>query len=119
MMSLLLRLLVNAVALLVVAHLVPGIRVASFGNALLVALVLGLVNAVLRPVLVLLSLPLEILTLGLFTFVINAALILLVAHLQIGLSVDSFQAAFLGAIVLAIISFLLYPMVLAHALGDY
>ena len=105
MVNLILRLLINAVALLAVAHIVRGVEVTSFGGAIVVALVLGIVNAVLRPLLILLSLPLEILTLGLFTFVINAALFLLVAHLNIGLSVTGFWAAFLGAIVLSIVSF--------------
>jgi putative membrane protein len=106
-MNLILRLLINAIALLAVAYVVPGVQVSSFGGALVVALVLGIVNAVLRPLLIVLSLPLEILTLGLFTFVINAALFLLVAHFNIGLSVTGFGAAFIGAIVLSIVSFAL------------
>lgn len=106
-MNLILRLLINAIALLAVAHIVPGVRVSSFGQAIIVALVLGVVNAILRPLLILLSLPLEILTLGLFTFVINAALFLLVAHFGIGLSVTGFGAAFIGAIALSIVSFAL------------
>ena len=106
-MSLILRLLINAIALLAVASVVPGVHIMSFGSAIIVAIVLGIVNAVLRPVLILLSLPLEIVSLGLFTFVINAALFLLVGHLNIGLSVDGFGAAFIGAIALSIVSFAL------------
>ena len=106
-MSLILRLLINALALLVVAYVVPGVHVSSFGSAVIVAFVLGIVNAVLRPILIILSLPLELLSLGLFTFVINAALFLLVAHLHIGLEVTGFMAAFIGAIALSIISFAL------------
>ncbi len=106
-MGLLLRLVINALALLLVAYLIPGVHVAGIGAALLAALILGIVNAILKPILVLLSLPLEILTLGLFTLVINAALFYLVAKLGIGLRVDGFGAAFLGALVLSIVSFVL------------
>ncbi len=105
------RLLVNAVALLLVAYFVPGVHVNGFLAALLVALILGIVNTVLRPILILLSLPLEILTLGLFTLVINAALFYFVAKLHIGLSVDGFQAAFLGSLLLSIVSFVLSAFV--------
>jgi len=104
---LLLRIVVNAVALIVVALLVPGVHVGSFFGAVVSALVLGVVNAVIKPVLVLLALPLEILTIGLFTFVINAALFYFVGRLGIGLTVDGFGAAFIGAIVLSIVSWVL------------
>jgi putative membrane protein len=106
-MTLVLRLLINAVALLAVAYIVPGVHVASFTSAIVVAIGLGIVNAILRPILVLMSLPLEILTLGLFTFVINGALFLLVANFHIGLSVEGWGAAIMGAIVLSIVSFAL------------
>jgi putative membrane protein len=112
-MSLLIRLIVNAVALLAVEYLIPGVHVSSIGGALLAALVLGIANAILKPILVILSLPLEILTLGLFTLVINAALFYLVAKLGIGLTVDNFGAAFLGALVLSIVSFILSSFVRA------
>lgn len=106
-MNLLVRLVVNAAALLLVAYLIPGVTVSGFTGALVAALVLGIVNAVIRPILVILSLPLELLTLGLFTLVINAGLFWLVGHLGIGLAVDGFGAAFLGALVLSVVSFLL------------
>lgn len=112
-MSLLIRLVVNALALLLVEYLIPGVHVSGIGAALIAALILGIVNAVLKPILVILSLPLEILTLGLFTLVINAALFYLVAKLGIGLSVDNFGAAFLGALVLSIVSFILSSVVTA------
>ena len=79
----------------------------SIGGAIVAAIVLGIVNAVLRPILILLSLPIEILTLGLFTFIINAALFYLVASLHIGLVVHGFLAALIGSIVLSIVSWLL------------
>lgn len=106
-MGFLIRLVVNAIALIAVAYLVPGVHVSGFGGALIAALILGIVNAILRPVLVILSLPLEILTLGLFTLVINALLFWLVGKFGVGLTVDGFGPAFVGAIVLAIVSWLL------------
>jgi len=104
--------LLNAVSLLTVAYLMPSIRVESFAAALVAALVLGLVNTIVRPVLILLTLPATILTLGLFIFVINAALFLLVAHFVEGFAVDGFGSAFFGAIVYSVISWLLSHLVL-------
>jgi putative membrane protein len=106
-MGLLIRIVVNAVALIAVAYVVPGIHVSGFFGALIAALILGIVNAVLRPILVILSLPLELVTLGLFTLVINALLFWLVGALHVGLSVDGFWPAFWGAIVMAIVSWVL------------
>ncbi len=114
-MSLIVRLIVNAIALILVAYIIPGVHVSGIGGAVVAAIILGIVNAVLKPILVILSLPLEILTLGLFTFVINAVLFYLVAKLGIGLSVDGFGAAFLGALVLSIVSFILSSFVAATA----
>lgn len=107
MMSMILRLLVNAAALLIVAKIVPGIEIASVPAAIVVALVLGIVNAILRPILIIISLPLELVTLGLFTFVINGALFLLVARLHLGLEVVGWGSAIIGAIALSIVSFVL------------
>lgn len=109
----LLRLIVNAVALVVVAYLLPGVHVASVTAALVSALILGVVNALLRPILVILTLPVVLLTLGLFTLVINAFTFYLVAHLKLGLTVDGFGSAFLGALVLTIVSYLLSSLVRA------
>jgi putative membrane protein len=111
MVGFLIRLLVNAIALLIVAYLLPGVHVSSVTGAIIAALVLGIVNAILRPILVILTLPVVILTLGLFTLVINAITFYLVAHLGIGLSVDGFWSAFLGALVLTIVSYLLSTLV--------
>ena len=83
-MNLLIRLAINALALFVVAYLIPGVSVTGIAGAIVAALVLGVVNAIIRPILILISLPLEILTLGLFTFVINAFLFWIVGHLGIG-----------------------------------
>ncbi|HVA36119.1 MAG TPA: phage holin family protein [Candidatus Dormibacteraeota bacterium] len=106
-MNFLLRLVLNAVALYVVARVVPGIRLEGAVPALIAALLLGIVNAILRPILIVLSCPLEVLTLGLFTLVINGLLFLFVAHLVPGFVVAGFWPAFWGAIVMAIVSFLL------------
>src|SRR5512141_2495016 len=113
MLSLLARWLLNAVALMLVAYLYPGVSVESFGAALLAALVLGLVNAVVRPILVLLTLPVTLLTLGLFIFVINALLFWFVAEVVQGFHVAGFVAALIGSVLYSVItlitSWLLFP----------
>jgi putative membrane protein len=111
MISFLIRLVVNAAALMILAYFLRGVSVTGFGGALVAALVLGVVNAILRPVLFILTLPLQIVTLGLFTFVINGLLFWWVGHLGIGLAVSGFWTAFWGAIVLGIISFVLSSLV--------
>lgn len=111
-MRFLLRLLINAAALWVATKIVPGVtHTGSGGSLILVALVFGVLNALLRPLLALLSCPLMILTLGLFTFVINAVILLLTSSLSgslgIGFHVEGFWAAFLGALVVTVVSLLL------------
>jgi putative membrane protein len=111
MLSLLARWVVNAAALLLVAYIYPGVHVESFIAAALAALGLGLVNAILRPLLI--PLPATILTLGLFIFVINALLFWLVAEVVHGFTVTGFGAALLGSILYSVItlltSWLLFP----------
>jgi putative membrane protein len=102
--NLLLVWLINALALLALPYLVPSVQVDSFATALVAALVLGLVNTLIRPVLVLLTLPVTVLTLGLFVFVINALLFWFVASFVKGFSVGGFWSAFFGAIVYALVS---------------
>ncbi len=99
--------IINGLALLALPYIVPSIRVASFGTALWLALVLGLINTVLRPVLILLTLPVTLLTLGLFIFVINALLFQLASHLVGGFSVGGFGPALLGSIAYSVISWAL------------
>lgn len=108
-MNLLIRLILNAAALYVIAasHVVPGLGVTGVTGAIVASLILGIVNAIIRPILILLSLPLEIITLGLFTFVINALLFWFVGSLNVGLIVHGFGAALLGSILLSIVSFIL------------
>ena len=111
-LRLLLVWLVNAVALIAVAYLMPSVSVSSFGAALVAALVLGLLNAVVRPVLVLLTLPVTILTLGLFIFVLNGLLFWAVGAWLEGFHVGGFWAGVLGAILFSIVSWLLSALVL-------
>ena len=98
-MKLIARWLLLAAALLLVAYLYPGVSVSSFGAALIAALVLGLLNTLLRPVLVLLTLPVTLLTLGLFLFVINAAMFYLAARVLDGFNVSGFGAALIGSLI--------------------
>jgi len=102
--SLLLRWLLNALALLAVAYLYPGVRVESFFSAAVAALALGLANALIRPILVVLTLPVTIITLGLFLFVINATLFWLVAQVIKGFYVQGFLAALVGSILYSLIT---------------
>lgn len=100
----LIRLAINTVALLILPYIISGIQVSGPGAALAAALVLGLVNAIIRPVLIILALPFQFFTLGLFTFVINALMLLLVSSIVRGFEVSGFWPAFWGSIILSIIS---------------
>ena len=104
--------LVNTLALAAVAYVMPSVAIQSPGAAIAAALVLGLVNAVLRPILVLLTLPVTVLTLGLFIFVLNGLLFWAVASLVPGFHVVGFWAGVLGAILFSIVSWLLSALVL-------
>jgi putative membrane protein len=114
---LLLAWLINALALLALPYLFGSIQVGSFWTALVAALILGLVNAVIRPVLVLLTLPVTVLTLGLFIFVINALLFWFVASFIEGFNVGGFWSAFFGALVYSIISWALSAVLLPDRKG--
>jgi putative membrane protein len=107
--------IVNTVALLAVAYLMPSVRVDSFATALIAAALLGLANTVVRPILVILTLPVTILTLGLFIFVINGLLFLGIAHLVQGFDVAGLWPAILASIVFSLISWLLSALVLRSA----
>lgn len=96
-----------AAALLFVAYVYPAVQVASFGAALVAALVLGLLNAVVRPVLVVLTLPVTLVTLGLFLFVINALLFYFAGYLLAGLTVPSFTAALIGSLIYSALGLLI------------
>jgi putative membrane protein len=104
MIKLLVRWVLLAAALLLVAHLYPGVTVKSFSAALGAALVLGLLNTLVRPLLVLLTLPVTILTLGLFLFVVNALMFWAAASLLDGLNVAGFTAALIGSLIYSVCS---------------
>lgn len=106
-LGILLTWLLSAVALVVSAKLVPGVHLTSFGTALVVALVLGLLNAVVRPMLVFFTLPLTVVTLGLFLLVINGAMVLLAARFIDGFAVDGWWPAILMALVVSAVSWVL------------
>ena len=110
-MRILLLWLLNAVALLAVAYLLPAIQVESFGWALAAALVLGLINSVVRPVLTILTLPITLLTLGLFYFVLNGLLFWLASALLPGFQVQGFVSAMVGALLYGVIAWALSALI--------
>ncbi|HEY0338796.1 MAG TPA: phage holin family protein [Burkholderiales bacterium] len=111
-MRILLVWLVNTLALIAVAYLMPSITVSSFSSAVIAALILGLVNTIIRPVLVLLTLPVTLLTLGLWIFVINGLLFWLVGSFVPGFVVHGFWAGVIGSILFSIVSWLLSALIL-------
>jgi len=111
MRYLLIRWIVNAIALFAVVHLVGGVSVSRWQSVLVGALVIGLLNAFLRPILILFTLPVNILTLGLFTFVLNGIIFYLTAALVKGLHVAGFWSAIIAAFVFSVISFILNMLI--------
>lgn len=107
MKGLIIRWLILSVAIMVSAYLFAGIHVDGYGTALIAALVLGFLNAFFRPILFILTLPINVLTLGFFTFVINAVLLLMTSGVIGGLVVDGFGSAILGSLVISLVSLLL------------
>lgn len=107
MLGFFLRWSMNLLALIVAASLIRGIRIESIGMGILAAGILGVVNAVIRPIVLLLTLPITILTLGLFTLVINALMLLLVSNLVPGLVIEGFRAAFWGGLIVSLVSWVL------------
>lgn len=106
-MQLLLALVINAVALLATTYVVPGFKVDNFTSALLAAVVLGVVNTFIKPILSFITLPLTIVTLGLFAFVVNAVVLFIVAWVVPGFDLTGWLPAILGGIVLAIVATIL------------
>ncbi|MGC9605282.1 MAG: phage holin family protein [Minisyncoccia bacterium] len=107
MIKLILNWFLYAAAILVTAYILPGVAVSGFVAALILAAVLGAINMLLRPILIFLTLPINVITLGLFTLVINAALVMLAAYMVPDFTVSGFWAAFFFALVLAVIHGLL------------
>ncbi len=110
-MTILVRWCINALALLAVAYFYSGVRVDGIFAALAAALVLGLVNAVIRPILILLTLPVTLLTMGLFIFVINALLFWLVAEVVKGFTVTGFMAALIGSLMYSVITLIVSALI--------
>jgi putative membrane protein len=106
MLGFFLRWSVNLLALVIAGAVMPGIRIESLGMGIIAAGILGIVNAVIRPVVLILTLPINLLTLGLFTLFINAAMLMLVSDMVPGLVIKNFSAAFFGAIIVSLISWL-------------
>ena len=106
MMRIIVKWFIVALSLLLAAYLVPGIAVTSFYTALIVAALLGAANIVLKPILVILTLPINLLTLGLFTFVINGFLFWFLSTIVKGFSVEGFLAALLGSLVVSAVSYI-------------
>lgn len=107
-MNLVFRILLTAIAVLILANFLPGVNVANFTTAILVAAVLGLLNAIVKPVFIILTLPITIVTFGLFLLVINASIILLADKFVNGFNVSSFWTALLFSILLSLAQSLLY-----------
>ena len=106
-MLLIVKWLIMTVSVMIAAYVIPGVTVRSFISALWVALLLGIVNMLLRPFLILITLPINILTLGLFTFVINGVIILLVSSVIKGFQVSGFWIAVLFSIALSIVNYVM------------
>src|SRR6476620_9699781 len=114
-MRFLVRLLLNALAIAIAAYFVPGVILTGWGPAILAGVILGFVNAIVRPVLLLLTLPFTLLTLGLFIFVVNAICFALTAGLVPGFDLSGFFAAFFGALVVTMVSWLLNALMADNA----
>ena len=114
-MILLLRWLLFTLAIMFVAWLVPGIGVENFQSALLVTVIMALINIFIRPLIVFITLPINILTLGIFTLVINALLFMVAGYIAPGFYVDGFLAAFLGSVVLSFLGLIINMVTLNNA----
>ena len=107
----LLKLLISSLTIIIAAYFIPGVKIAGYWTAILVALVMGVVNAIIKPVLMFFTLPLNILTLGLFTFIINGLMILLVAYFVPGFQVNGFWTAVIFSIAATVINWVLTKLV--------
>lgn len=106
-MSILTNWLVNTLVIMVAAYLLPGVHVENYLTALVLALVMGILNTLVRPLLIMLTLPITIVTFGLFLFFVNALMVIIASHVVPGFSVDGFFSAFLFSILIAIINIIL------------
>ncbi len=111
MISILVRWVLNALALYIVAKILPGIHLLDFGSALIAVVVIGFVNALIKPLLFLLTLPVTIITFGLFALVLNALMLMLASALTPGFKIDGFLTALLGSILFSVITTILHSLV--------
>lgn len=111
MNGILIRWLISAFSIMVTAYLLNGIHVSGFLSAFFAAAILGILNAFFRPILFILTLPITILSLGLFTFVINALLLLMVSSVIPGFAVDGFWSALFGSLLISLVSWLLTSLI--------
>lgn len=109
-MSLIIRWVINALALLIVSRILPGIHVTGFGAALIAVVIIGLVNALVKPILVILTLPLTIVTLGIFLIILNALMLWIAGNITPDFRVEGFGTAILGSILLSIVSTILHKL---------
>ncbi|MFA6982063.1 MAG: phage holin family protein [Patescibacteria group bacterium] len=105
------KFLINGFAVYMTGYLLSGVKIASYWVALVVSVVLAVLNVLVKPLLILLSLPINILTLGLFTFVIDALIVLLASNIVPGFEINSFWTAMLFSIVLTVVSFVLHKLI--------
>src|SRR5687768_11355063 len=110
-MSFLARLLLNGVAIVVASYFIPGLVLDGVAPAVMAGIILGFINAVVRPILFFLTLPFTLLTLGLFVFVLNAICVALTAAVVPGFEIEGFRAAFVGALVITVISWVLNSLI--------
>jgi len=110
-MGILIKLLLGSIAVIITSYLLPGVTVANFGSALIVAAVLALLNATLKPLLIILTIPVTVVTLGLFLLVINGAIILLADALVPGFLVDGFFWALLFSLIMALLMYIFEGLV--------
>lgn len=111
MVGIIIRWVLNALALYIVAKILPGFHLTDFGSALIAAVVIGLVNALIKPLLFLLTLPVTIITFGLFAFVLNALMLMLASALTPGFKIDGFVTALLGSILLSIVTTVFHSLI--------
>ncbi len=110
MFDLIIKWVFYALAVMFIAWIMPGISVNGFVSAMMVAVVLGLMNILIKPILTVITLPINVLTLGLFSLVLNALLLMLAGHIAPGFTVDGFWYAFFGAILMSLLSTAIYKL---------
>lgn len=111
MLKLIMRWVVSALALYLVAMILPGIHLTNFASALVAVLIIGLVNALIKPVLFLLTLPVTIITFGLFSFILNALMLMFASAITPGFKIDGFITALLGSVLFSVMTTILHALI--------